>query len=284
VAFSQPKAGTWSYRYFNYFGPWNRREVFIHRLEIRSIFRLDSDPGLDLFQLSTINKIDKLIRNSSMKHKKFTKPFSIVEQIHKSLSDAILNQELQPGTPLTEIELQEWFGVSRAPIREAIRLLESEGLVVVNAFKKKYVRKLTHEELQEIYTVLGCLEGFAAGIAASRLTAEQLGKLGENIEQMKEEYGKGNIASCTQLNFEFHSSIIRTADNSVLKKTIASIMRAPGWYWLTRAYYRDPVLVLSSVTDHSEILSALRARDSQRADKCVRDHFSNIRSNWKDQM
>ena len=102
-----------------------------------------------------------------MKPKKFTKPFSIVEQIHKSLSDAILNQELQPGTPLTEIELQEWFGVSRAPIREAIRMLESEGLVVVNAFKKKYVRKLTHKELEEIYTVLGCLEGFAAGIAAA---------------------------------------------------------------------------------------------------------------------
>ncbi len=219
-----------------------------------------------------------------MKPKKFTKPFSIVEQIHKSLSDAILNQELQPGTPLTEIELQEWFGVSRAPIREAIRKLESEGLVVVNAFKKKYVRKLTHKELQEIYTVLGCLEGFAAGIAAGRLTDEQLGELEENIEKMKEEYAKGNIASCTQLNFEFHSLIIRIADNSVLKKTIASIMRSPGWYWLTRAYYRDPALVLSSVADHLEILSALRARDSQRADKCVRDHFSNIRSNWKDQM
>ncbi len=260
---------------------------FINTEKCRSVngdFRLDSGPRFNLFQLSTINKIDKLSGISSMKLNKFTKPFSIVEQIHKSLSNAILNQELQPGTPLTEIELQEWFGVSRAPIREAIRLLESEGLVVVNAFKKKYVRKLTHEELQEIYTVLGCLEGFAAGIAAGRLTAEQLGELGENIEKMKEEYGKGNIASCTQLNFEFHSLIIRTADNSVLKKTIASIMRAPGWYWLTRAYYRDPVLVLSSVTDHLEILSALRARDSQRADKCVRDHFSNIRSNWKDQM
>jgi len=219
-----------------------------------------------------------------MKPKKFTKPFSVVEQIHKSLSDAILNQELQPGTPLTEMELQGWFGVSRAPIREAIRMLESEGLVVVNAFKKKYVRKLTNEELQEIYAVLGCLEGFAASIAVSRLSAEQLNELGENIEKMKDEYGKGDIASCTQLNFEFHSSIIRTANNSVLKKTIASIMRAPGWYWLTRTYYQNPVLVLSSITDHSEILNALRARDCERADKCVRDHFSNIRSNWKDHM
>ncbi|MGA3115379.1 MAG: GntR family transcriptional regulator [Syntrophobacteraceae bacterium] len=219
-----------------------------------------------------------------MKPKKFTKPFSVVEQIHKSLSDAILNQELQPGTPLTEMELQQWFGVSRAPIREAIRMLESEGLVVVNAFKKKYVRKLTHEEWQEICTVLGCLEGFAAGIAAGLLSDEQLDKLGENIEQMKEEYEKGNMAACTQLTFEFHSSIIRAANNSVLKKTIASIMRGPGWYWLTRTYFQDPSLVLSSVTDHSEILIALRARDSQKADKCFRDHFSNIRSNWFGQL
>lgn len=216
--------------------------------------------------------------------KKFTKPISIVEQIHKSLSDAILNQELKPGTPLTEIELQEWFGVSRAPIREAIRLLESEGLVVVSAFKKKSVRKLSHGELQEIYAVLGCLEGFAAGFAAGLLEDNQLDALGGNIEKMKADYGKGDFASCTQLNFEFHSTIIRTAGNSVLKKTIGSIMRGPGWHWLTRTYYQDEVLVLSSIEDHSKILNALRAHDPGLAEKCVRDHFSNIRSNWKDQM
>ena len=80
-----------------------------------------------------------------MKPKKFTKPFSIVEQIHKSLSDAILNQELQPGTPLTEMTPQGWFGVSLAPIRDIISVLESEDLVGVNAFKEKYVRRYTGE-------------------------------------------------------------------------------------------------------------------------------------------
>ncbi len=219
-----------------------------------------------------------------MKPKKFSKPYSVVQQIHKSLSDAILNQELLPGTPLTEMELQEWFGVSRAPIREAIRMLESEGLVVVNAFKKKYVRKLTPEEWQEMCTVLGCLEGFAAGIAARLLTVEQLDKLGENIEQMKEKYAEGDMAACTQLTFEFHSSIIKAANNSVLRKTIASIMRGPGWFWLTRTYFQDPSLVLSSIADHSAILSALRARDCEGADKFFRDHFVNIRINRKEHM
>ncbi len=72
-----------------------------------------------------------------IKPKEITKPTSIVDQIHKALSRAILNQELKPGDPITEAELQEGFGVSRAPIREAIRMLESEGLVVVNAFKNQ---------------------------------------------------------------------------------------------------------------------------------------------------
>lgn len=215
---------------------------------------------------------------------KFAKPSSIVQQIHKALSDAILNQELKPGAPITEMELQEWFGVSRAPIREAIRMLQSEGLVVVNAFKKKYVRRISKEELHEIYTVLGCLEGFAASLATSRLSDEQLNGLTANIEKMKQEFSNGDYKACTQLNFEFHREIIRAADNSVLKKTISSIMRGPGWYWLTRAYYQESGLVLSSIDDHSEILCALRVRDHEKAEKMVRNHFLNIRSNWHDQM
>jgi DNA-binding GntR family transcriptional regulator len=219
-----------------------------------------------------------------MKPRNVEKPSSVVEQIYRSLSKAILNQELEPGTPLTEAELQEWYGVSRAPIREAIRLLESEGLVVVNAFKKKYVRKLSHEELQETYTVLGCLEGFAAHLAVPRITDAQLARLGETIEEMKEEYENKNLERCAKLNFEFHRTIIDAARNELLKKSIASIMKGPGWYWLTRTYYRDPGLVLSSIKDHSEILSALRSRDAECVEQKVRAHFANVRSNWKDQM
>jgi DNA-binding GntR family transcriptional regulator len=211
-----------------------------------------------------------------VKPKEFTKPSSVVEQIHRSLSEAILNHELKPGTALTEAQLQEWFGVSRAPIREAIRLLESEGLVVVNAFKKKYVRKYSKEEMREMYSVLGCLEGFAANLATSRITNEQIDFLEKNLEQMKEEYSKGNLDSCSQLNFEFHGTITRVAGNTVLKKNISNIVRGPGCYRLTRTFYQDPVLVLAYITDHARILTAFKERDPERVEKCVRDHFSNI--------
>lgn len=154
----------------------------------------------------------------TLKPIEFTKPSSIVEQIHKSLLEAISNHELEPGTPLTEAQLQKWFGVSRAPIREAIRLLESEGLVVVNAFKKKYVRKYTSEEMLETFKVLGCLEGYAAAITATRITSEQIDFLEKNLERMQEAYSTGNLDVCSQINFEFHGTITRIAGNTVLKK------------------------------------------------------------------
>ncbi len=219
-----------------------------------------------------------------MKPKNITRPSTVVEQIHKALSTAILNQELKPGTLLKEMELQQWFGVSRAPIREAIRLLESEGLVVVNAFKKKYVRKLSHEELEEIYSVLGCLEGFAANLAVPRMTEADLSRLEENIRQMEKAGREKDLTVCTQLNFQFHSAIIKASGNTVLRKSISSIMKSPGWYWLTRAFYNDPSLVATSIADHTEVLKALLARDPEKAERSVRSHFSNIRSGWKDQM
>ncbi len=216
-----------------------------------------------------------------MKPIEFTKPSSIVEQIHKSLLEAISNHELEPGTPLTEAQLQKWFGVSRAPIREAIRLLESEGLVVVNAFKKKYVRKYTSEEMLETFTVLGCLEGYAAGITATRITSEQIDFLEKNLEQMKEAYNKGNLDSCSQINFEFHGTITRIAGNTVLKKIISNIVKGPGCYRLSRSFYHDPVLVVTYIEDHAGILAAFKERDPEKAEKCVRFHFSNIRSNLR---
>ncbi len=242
--------------------------------------------------MSNIKIVDNLPLDNStvkkrcivMKPQNITKPSTVVEQIHKSLSAAILNQELKPGTPLKEVELQQWFGVSRAPIREAIRLLESEGLVVVNAYKKKYVRKLSHDELEEIYSVLGCLEGFAASLAPALMTEADFSALEENIRQMETGYREENLTVCTQLNFEFHSAIIKASANTVLRKSISSIMKSPGWFWLTRAFYNDPSLVRCSIADHTEVLKAIIAHDPEKAERAMRSHFSNIRSSWKDQM
>lgn len=80
----------------------------------------------------------------------FEKPRSMVAQIHKAMSDAISKGVLKPGQPIKESDLQSWFNTSRAPIREAIRLLEADGMVIVDHYKRKYVRPITKQILSEL--------------------------------------------------------------------------------------------------------------------------------------
>ena len=105
----------------------------------------------------------------------FHKPVPLVKQIYNSIAEAISQGNLQPGQLLKEVDLQKAFSVSRAPIREAIRLLEADGLVVVDAYKKKYVRNITYKYIQELIPVLSRLEGcakkstiFSAGFSKDR--------------------------------------------------------------------------------------------------------------------
>ena len=105
---------------------------------------------------------------------KLQKPESLVGQIYRNLSQAIMDGSLKPGLPLKEQELQRNLGVSRAPIREAIRLLQADRLVVVSTYKEKYVRRITRDDLLDVIPVLACLEGCAARLAAQRMGSAQI--------------------------------------------------------------------------------------------------------------
>ena len=113
------------------------------------------------------------------------KPGSIVGQIYRSLCRAITDGFLKPGQLLKETELQDYFEVSKAPIREAIRLLEADRLVVVNAYRSKYVRKITRDDLLEIILVMACLEGCAARLTAGEINQEQIDAFRKINEDMK---------------------------------------------------------------------------------------------------
>ena len=99
----------------------------------------------------------------------FAKPLTLVDQIYKSLGRAIAKGHIRTGQLLKETDLQKAFGVSRAPIREALRMLESDDLVVVDAYKKKYVRPITRKYIEDLIPVMAALESLAAGLAALKL-------------------------------------------------------------------------------------------------------------------
>ena len=206
----------------------------------------------------------------------FSKPKSMVDQIYASISRAITTGELEPGARLVEQQLQKDFGVSRAPIREAIRLLEADGLVVVDAYKKKSVRNLTREDLTENIPVLACLESLAAKIAAARITPPKLCELEEINRQIGEQYKAGNYTECAELNFSFHRALLHLAGNKALRRAISSIIKSTIWLWLANQYYSNNSIIPSSIDEHGAILEAMEKGDAALAESRVREHIENV--------
>ena len=206
----------------------------------------------------------------------FRKPKSMVDQIYFSISNAIASGALEPGTRLVEQELQKDFGVSRAPIREAIRLLEADGMVVVDAYKKKYVRTLTREDLVDNIPVLACLESLAAKLAVAKITTEKITELEQVNQEIQQAFSMDDFTTCAKLNFRFHRSFLQLADNKALYRAIRSIVKSTLWLWLTTQYYKNHSIIPSSIEEHHLILESFKKRDTHMVEKMVRGHIENV--------
>ena len=207
---------------------------------------------------------------------KFSKPRSMVDQIYHSMRKAIAKGTLNPGQVLKEKELQKWFGVSRAPIREAIRLLEAEKLVEVDAYKKKYVRHITHDYLKDIIPVMTSLEGCAAALAAQKITNEKIDALRQLNEKMKKSYADKNYSECAEINFNFHRVYIQAANNEPLSRAIRAIDTGITWIWLTHYYFEDHKVIPISIKDHNIIVQEFVNKDNLKAEEAVRNHIDKI--------
>ncbi|MFC1858183.1 GntR family transcriptional regulator [Thermodesulfobacteriota bacterium] len=206
----------------------------------------------------------------------FTQPQSLVDQLKENLSDAIVRGVLLPGQQIKEQELQEWFKVSRAPIREALRLLEGDGLIIVDNYKKRYVRRITKRDLTEIVPIMICLEGLAARYATPRIEKEKIKELKDLNNQMRQASDQKDYGVCAELNFMFHGSYIRAADNHALERTMRSLTKGSIWLWLTNIYYKKDDMVTRSVEDHSKIIEALKKGDVEAAEQAAQYHIEQV--------
>ena len=204
------------------------------------------------------------------------KPQSLVDQIYRTLSRAIINAEIMPGQMLTETDLQASFSVSRGPIREAIRLLEADGLVVGDSYKKKYVRRITLGDIEKIVPVMACLEGLAGKLAVGFLTDEKIEQMVKINEKMKVNYTKKNIKKCIELNFKFHKIFVMNANNKFLIKAIRSLIKPSMWVLLTRVYFGNEELIPRSVDEHCKITDLFKKRDANSIQLEIINHVSNI--------
>lgn len=199
----------------------------------------------------------------------------ISEQVFKTLRDTILEGELNPGQELKQDVLAEELGVSRMPVREALRELAMTGLVHTPPHKVARVSAYSPKDIKEVYAIRGLLEVFATKLAAGNLTKCQLDKLGRLLEQMNLYEKKGHFKKLPKINEAFHKIIYETSNNMLLCEVIESLWKKfpKNTFWII------PGRAQRSIKEHSEILDALKKGQAEFAAQLISDHIRTSKEN-----
>jgi DNA-binding GntR family transcriptional regulator len=199
------------------------------------------------------------------------------EQIRELLLERILKGELQPGDRLVELQIAQELGTSQAPVREALRELQSLGFVEHEPYRGTRVRRITEGELAEIYPVRAALEELAAQEAASKLDGK-VEELEREFEAMREAADRDDLQDLAAHDATFHRLIVEAAGNKVLLDT-----------WRTlRIEARVVVTALKTDIDlqelaelHRPLLEALKEGSPEKAGGALRQHFETLRTMMK---
>jgi len=195
------------------------------------------------------------------------------EEIREQLIDDIISGRLAPGSRITETRLAQQFGVSQAPVREALRDLELFGFVVSSPFRGTQVRKISTDDLLEMYPLRAAIEGVAAREAASRVDESTLKKLEKLIGAMRAAAERNDGAAHAHADFSFHEAIIKAAGNRMLEH-VWQTLRLATTTFVTHAMTQLTHRTLHEIGErHIPVLAALRARDPGRAEAEMRRHI-----------
>lgn len=189
------------------------------------------------------------------------------------LRDMIVQGELAPETKLNERVLAAQLGISRTPLREAIKFLASEGLVELLPNRGAVVASLKAEKVREIFTVLGALEALAGELVCRNATDADIAEIRALHYQMVAHHARGELAQYFRYNQQIHIRMVERAGNATLTQIYrglnAHVRRAR--YMVNLSHERWD----KAVREHEEILEALSARDSKRLQSLLRDHLAN---------
>jgi DNA-binding GntR family transcriptional regulator len=195
------------------------------------------------------------------------------EEAQATLRAAILSGEIAPGARLGEVELAEQLGVSRTPVREALRRLAADGLVEVLPNRGARVAQWTPADLDEIYELRALLESHGASRAATRIDAAEvdvLAKLCDDMEACVRRGRKRDLDHITALNAEFHQRILDSAGSPRLTALVPTVVQVP---LVARTFHLySPDALARSLGHHRELVAAMRAADPAWAGSVMRSH------------
>lgn len=201
----------------------------------------------------------------------------IRDKVFEQLRQAILEGNLRPGYRLVERKLAEQLGVSRTPVREAIRMLELEGLVSHLPRIGCVVAQVTDLEVLEIYRIRAVLEGLAARMAAEKIKPEELQHLTELLSYIEELTSQPNVDldQLSKIHQEFNDVIYKAAHSPRLYGMIISLVDYIKRY--TRVGYCHPGRITEATIEHHQLVEAIKLRDGGLAERVAREHIDNSR-------
>jgi DNA-binding GntR family transcriptional regulator len=194
------------------------------------------------------------------------------EEVVGRLRDLIIRGDLAPGARLNERLLCEQLGISRTPLREAIKLLAAEGLVVLLPNRGAQVTLLDPGRLAETLQVMAALEGLAGELACRHATSERIAEIRALHDEMVAMHARGDLQSYFRFNQAIHLKLVEASGNATLanayRQLNANVLRARYMANLSRERWDE------AVREHEQILAALEARDVTRLKSLLRDHLA----------
>ena len=202
-------------------------------------------------------------------------PTALYQEVAERLRQRIFAHELTPGTWIDEQKLAEQYGISRTPLREALKVLASEGLVTLKPRRGCYVTEISERDLDEVFTVMSMLEGECARTSATKASAADLERLRAIHADLENAAAAGDIDGFFEANQAFHQEVQHIAGNRWLTQAITDLRKVIK---LSRHHslFSDGRL-RQSLAEHRGLLDALSRRDVARSEQLMREHISSGR-------
>ena len=198
-------------------------------------------------------------------------PRALYEEVAEQLRQRIFRRELEPGSWIDEVKIAQEFGISRTPLREALKVLAAEGLVTMKVRRGAYVTEVSESDLADVYHLLSLLESDAAGVVAQKATDEQLKELQQLHKEL--EGAQNNRDKFFAVNERFHMRLLEIAGNRWRDQLVADLRKVMKLNRHNSLFKAGRVK--ESMLEHRAIMDAIARRDAKLAVKRMQEHFRN---------
>lgn len=198
-------------------------------------------------------------------------PRALYEEVAEAIRQRIFQRELEPGSWIDELKIAEEYGISRTPLREALKVLAAEGLVTMKVRRGAYVTEVSEKDLTDVYHMLSLLESDAAGCVALNATESQLAELQALHQALEIAIDKRE--TFFELNEQFHMLLLDIADNRWRNQMVADLRK------VMKLNRHNSLLktgrVQESLKEHQDLMRAIASRNATEAVACMKKHFEN---------